>query len=141
MKIKRRLFSVIPLALLFALLARIDGRILFLIPLGLMGIQWYFIGSLFLVTVGAFLIYTRTGGLYGLAIIALTLLAIEMGYLDRERAPKEHYFVVLAAVVLAFPTYLLMESISPALPRLEVTALAAFLLIALYVFAKAVAES
>ncbi|QDA30459.1 hypothetical protein FH039_00930 [Thermococcus indicus] len=136
MRIKRRLYSLAPLVLLFILLALIDRRTLLLLPLALMGVQWYFIGSLFLVSVGAFLIYTRTGGLYGLAVMALALLAIEMGHLDRENAPLEHYAVLLAAVGLALPSYLLMASVSPLLPRLEVTALAAVLLVVLYVFVR-----
>ena len=136
MKIRRRPYSLVALVLLFVLLARLDYRTLLLLPLGLMAVQWYFIGTLFLVSVGAFLIYTRTGGLYGLSVVALTVLAIEMGYLDRERAPKEHYAILIAAVLLAYPTYLLMASLSPVLPRLEVTALAALLLVVLYLFAR-----
>ncbi|NJE02048.1 hypothetical protein [Thermococcus sp. JdF3] len=136
MRIKRRLYSLAPLVPLFLLLALIDRRTLLLLPLALMGLQWYFIGSLFFISVGAFLIYTRTGGFYGLAVMALALLVIEMAHLDRENAPLEHYAVLLAAVGLAFPTYLLMFSLSPLLPRLEVTALAAFLLVVLYVFVR-----
>ncbi|MCD6372067.1 MAG: hypothetical protein J7L37_00715 [Thermococcus sp.] len=134
MKIKRRLYSLAPLVVLFLFLAMIDRRTLLMLPLALMGIQWYFIGSLFFLTVGVFLLYTRTGGLYGLTIVALALLTIEMAYLDRERAPLEHYAVLLAAVGLTFPTYFLMFSLSPYLPRLEVTALAALFIVALYVF-------
>ncbi|ASJ08210.1 hypothetical protein A3L11_02795 [Thermococcus siculi] len=136
MRIRRRLYSLVALVLLFVLLARMDYRTLLLLPLGLMAIQWYFIGTLFLVSVGAFLVYTRTGGLYGLSVMTLTVLAIEMGYLDRERAPREHYAILIAAVLLAYPTYLLMASLSPLLPRLEVTALAALLLVVLYLFAR-----
>jgi hypothetical protein len=136
MKPKRRLYSFVPLVILAVLLAVLDPRTLLLLPLAFLGVQWYFLGMLFLVAIGAFLIYTRTGGLYGLSVVALTVLAIEMGYLDREMAPKEHYAVLLAAVLLAFPTYLLMVVISPLLPRLEVTALAALLLLVLYLFAR-----
>ncbi len=136
MRMKRRLYSIVPLALLFALLARLDPRTLFLLPLGILGVMWYSLGTLFLVSVGAFLIYTRSGGFYGLAVMALAVLVIELGYLDRERAPREHYAVLIAAVLLAFPTYLLMVALSPALPRLEVTALAALLLLVLYLFAR-----
>ncbi len=136
MKIKRRPYSLIPLVLLFVLLWRLDPRTLLLLPLGLMAIQWYFIGTLFLVSVGAYLIYTKTGGLYGLAVMSLAVMAIELGYLDRERSPLEHYAILIAVTLLAFPTYLAMVSLSPVLPRLEVTAIAALLLIVLYLFAR-----
>ncbi|ASA78472.1 hypothetical protein [Thermococcus sp. 5-4] len=136
MKVRRRLYSLIPLVPLFVLLGTLDSRTLLLIPLALMAIQWYFVGTLFLLATAAFLIYTRTGGLYGLAVMALAILALEMGYLDRERAPREHYLILLAAVAMSFPTYLLMSTLSPALPRLEVTALAALLLVVLYLFAR-----
>ncbi|NJE10998.1 hypothetical protein [Thermococcus sp. MAR1] len=140
MKIKRRLYSIIPLIPLFVLLGMRDIRTLLLVPLALMAVQWYFIGVLFLLATAVFLIYTRTGGLYGLTVIALTVLALEMGYLDREHAPREHYLILLAAVAMSFPTYLLMSMLSPALPRFEVTALAALLLVVLYLFARFVAS-
>ncbi|NJE76699.1 hypothetical protein [Thermococcus sp. ES12] len=140
MKFGRRLYSLIPLVPLFVLLGTMDSRTLLLIPLALMAIQWYFIGALFLLTTAAFLIYTKTGGLYGLTVMALALLAVEMGYLDRERAPGEHYLILIAAVAMAFPTYLLMSALSPVLPRLEVTALAALLLVVLYLFARLVSS-
>jgi hypothetical protein len=136
MKLRRRLYSLVALVLLFVLLARVDYRTLFLLPLGLMAVQWYFTGTLFLVSVGAFLVYTHMGGLYGLSVMVLAVLSIEMGYLDREMAPKEHYAILLAAVLLSYPTYLLMASLSPVLPRLEVTALAALLIVVLYLFAR-----
>nr|WP_206204705.1 hypothetical protein [Thermococcus sp. MAR1] len=125
---------------LFVLLGMRDIRTLLLVPLALMAVQWYFIGVLFLLATAVFLIYTRTGGLYGLTVIALTVLALEMGYLDREHAPREHYLILLAAVAMSFPTYLLMSMLSPALPRFEVTALAALLLVVLYLFARFVAS-
>lgn len=140
MKIQRRFYSLISLVALFLLLAPIDYRTLFLVPLALMGIQWYFFGVFFLVSIGTFLIYTKTGGIYGLSIMALALLAVEMGYLDRERAPKGHYLILLASVGLAFPTYLLMAMLSSVLPRFEVTVLAALLLLVLYIFARFVTE-
>ncbi|NJE05538.1 hypothetical protein E3E36_05150 [Thermococcus sp. M36] len=136
MKIKRRLYSLIPLVLLFVLLGMLDIKTLLLVPLALMALQWYFIGTLFLLATAVFLIYTKTGGLYGLTVMALTLLALEMGYLDRERAPRDHYLILIAAVAMSFPTYLLMSMLSPALPRFEVTALAALLLVVLYLFAR-----
>ncbi len=43
--------------------------------------QWYFFGSLFILLVGVFLIYSRTGGIYGLAAMSLAVLSIEMAYL------------------------------------------------------------
>ena len=140
MKIRRRFYSLISLVALFLLLAPIDYRTLFLVPLALMGIQWYFFGVFFLVSIGTFLIYTKTGGIYGLSIMALALLAVEMGYLDRERAPKGHYLILLASVGLAFPMYLLMAMLSSVLPRFEVTVLAALLLLVLYIFARFVTE-
>ncbi|ASJ11426.1 hypothetical protein [Thermococcus thioreducens] len=140
MKIRRRLYSIIPLIPLFVLLGTRDIRTLLLVPLALMAVQWYFMGVLFLLATAAFLIYTKTGGLYGLSVMALTVLALEMGYLDRERAPRDHYLILLAAVAMSFPTYLLMSMLSPALPRFEVTALAALLLVVLYLFARFVAS-
>ncbi|WP_297090393.1 hypothetical protein [Thermococcus sp.] len=134
MRIKRRLYSLVPLVPLVVLLGMRDIRTLLLIPLALMAVQWYFMGVLFLLATSAFLIYTRTGGLYGLTVMVLAVLAIEMGYLDRERAPREHYLILIAAVAMSFPTYLLMSMLSPALPRFEVTALAALLLVVLYLF-------
>ncbi|ASI99353.1 hypothetical protein [Thermococcus celer] len=136
MKINRRLYSLVPVVLLFVLLGMRDVRTLLLVPLALMAVQWYFMGVLFLVTTAAFLIYTRTGGFYGLTVMALTVLTIEMGYLDRERAPMRHYLILTLAVVMAFPTYALMAMLSPVLPRFEVTALAALLFVVLYLFAR-----
>ncbi|ASJ09824.1 hypothetical protein A3L12_00150 [Thermococcus sp. P6] len=140
MKVGRNLYSLLPLALLFVLLGMEDARTLLLIPLGLMAVQWYFTGMLFLLATAGFLIYTWRGGLYGLTVMALSVLAVEMGYLDRERAPGEHYLVLLSAVAMSFPTYLLMKTLSPVLPRLEVTALAALLLVVLYSFTRFVAS-
>lgn len=136
MKVKRRLYSLVPASLLILLLTLLDHRTLIFLPLLLMGLQWYFMGVLFMVALGSFLIYTKTGGLYGLGLMALALLSVEMGYLDRERAPPGHYLILIASVSLAFPTYLLMASLSPALPRLEVTALAAVLLLVMYAFTR-----
>ncbi|WP_258083449.1 hypothetical protein [Thermococcus thermotolerans] len=140
MKIKRRLYSLIPLIPLFVLLGTRDIRTLLLVPLALMAVQWYFLGVLFLLVTAVFLLYTRTGGLYGLTVMALAVLALEMGYLDRERAPRDHYLILIAAVAMSFPTYLLMSMLSPALPRFEVTALAALLLVVLYLFARFMAS-
>ena len=140
MRIKRRPYSLVLLFLLFALLWRLDHRTLLLLPLGLMAIGWYFIGTLFLVSVGAYLIYTRTGGLYGLMIMSLALLSVEMGYLEREKAPLEHYVLLIAATLLAFPIYLVMVHLSPLLPRLEVTSLAAFFLIVMYLLARLITD-
>jgi|GEM_PF-3971611 len=136
MRIKRRLYSLAPLFPLFLLLAMIDSRTLLMLPLAIISIQWYFIGSLFFVAVGVFLFYTRTGGLYGLTVMALALLAVEMAHLDRERAPREYYAILLAAVGLTLPTYLLMFLLSRYLPRLEATALAALFIVVLYLLFK-----
>lgn len=136
MRVRRRFYSLIPAALLSILLFPVGHRTLLLLPLLMMGLLWYPMGMVFIIALGFFLVYTRTGGLYGLGLMALALLSVEMGYLDRERAPLGHYLILIAAVLLAFPTYLLMVSLSPALPRLEVTALAAVLLLVMYAFTR-----
>lgn len=132
---RRRLISFIPLSLAFLLLDEIKLQTLLLLPVALLGMQWYFFGSLFILLVGVFLIYSRTGGIYGLAAMSLAVLSIEMAYLDRERAPRGHYIVLIAAILLSIPSYLLLEALAPILPSVEVTALAALVLVLAYLFA------
>lgn len=137
---KRRFYSLIPLIPATYLLYTVSEWSLFLLPLGLMGIHWHFIGMLYMIGVGVLLIYKELGGLYGLGIMILALLAIETGQMDRERAPLEHYAVLTLAASLSIPTYLLMVGISPLLPRFEITAVAVGIILALYAFTKLAGE-
>ncbi|WP_297519679.1 hypothetical protein [Thermococcus sp.] len=132
----RRFYSIIPLALITLILARLNPATLVLMPLGILALRWYSMGAAFVAAVGVYLVYARAGGFLGLTLISLALLTAEMAYLDRERAPAGHYIVLLTAVFLAFPTYFLMAVTAPLVPRLEVTAVAAVLVLSLYLFSK-----
>ena len=132
----RRLYSLIPLALITVLLARLNPATLMLLPLGILALRWYSMGAAFVAAVGVYLVYARVGGFPGLTIISLALLTAEVAYLDRERAPAGHYAMLLVAVFLAFPSYFLMAVTASLVPRLEVTAVAAFLVLLLYLFSK-----
>ncbi|WP_297417756.1 hypothetical protein [Thermococcus sp.] len=134
MKLKRRLYSLIPLALLFAILAGLNLWTLILLPIGLLALRWYSMGLALFLSVSLYLIYHRIGGIYGLSVISLALLTAEMAYLDRKGAPKEHYLILLGAVLLAFPIYTLMVFLARFTPRLEVTGVAALFLVVLYLF-------
>jgi len=139
-KPRRRFYSLIPLVLSMYLLHTVDRWSLLLLPLALLGIHWHFFGMLFLAGTGIDLVYRNVGGIKGIAIVALALLAIEMGQMDREKAPYEHYAVLILAVSLSIPTYLLIRTVSPFLPRLEVTAVAAGVVLALYLFTRMAGE-
>ncbi|AJC71581.1 hypothetical protein X802_04895 [Thermococcus guaymasensis DSM 11113] len=140
-RLQRRLYSLIPLVFSGYLLYTTAGEwALLLFPLALIGIHWHFFGMIFLIGTGIILVYKNIGGVLGLSIVALALLAVEMGQMDRERAPYEHYAVLVLATFLSIPTYLLIYTISPFLPKLEVTAIAAGLVLALYLFTKTAGE-
>ncbi len=136
MKLKRRFYSLIFLALLFILLAELSPWTLVLLPIGLLALQWYSMGLVLLFSVSLYLIYHRIGGIYGLGVVSLALLTAEAAYLDRNEAPKEHYLVLLEAVLLTFPIYTLMALFAGFAPRLEVTGVAALFLVFLYLFLK-----
>ena len=138
MKLRIR-FSVIPFAILLFLVA-VDRRLIFLIPLALLSFFSYFLGAVLLVVTAFLLIYHKMGGIYGLGVMALVLLFVECAYLDREKAPLEHYAILLMAVLLALPTFVLMRSIAPLVPGFEATALAVLILVSLYAFSKMVTE-
>ncbi|WP_461866515.1 hypothetical protein [Thermococcus sp.] len=138
MKLRVR-FSLIPFALILILFI-LDRRLIFLMPLAFLAFFSYFIGSIFLILTAFFLIYHKIGDIYGLGIMILALFFVESAYLDREKAPMEHYVILLLAVLLALPTFVLMESISHLVPGFEATALAALILLSLYAFSKLVTD-
>ncbi len=139
-KPKRRFYSLIPLVLSIYLLYTVDRWSLLLLPLALLGVQWHFFGMLFLTGAGVLLVYRNVGGVLGITIVALALLTIEMGQMDKEKAPYEHYAVLILAASMSIPTYLLIRTISPFLPRVEVTAVAAGVVLALYLFTRTAGE-
>ncbi len=138
MKLRPRV-SLIPFVVILFLFA-LNGRLVFLIPLAFLAFFSYFVGSVFLILTAFFLIYHKTGDIYGLGIMALALFFVESAYLDREKAPLEHYAILLLAVLLSLPTFILMRSIAPLMPGFEATALAALILVLLYAFSKVVAD-
>ena len=134
MKIK---FSPIPLViLLFIFLGYKELLpVLVLAPLAFVS---YFFGTLFLMAVIGFLVYYKIGGALGVLIVALALIFIESAYLDREKAPREHYLILTVASLLAIPTYALIRGLSLFMPKFEVTAVAVLILLALYIFSRIV---
>ncbi len=138
MKVRVR-FSLIPFVIILSL-SVIDRRLIFLIPMAFFSFFSYFMGSIFLILTAFFLIYNKIGDVYGLGIMTLALLLVESAYLDREKAPPEHYAILLLAVLLALPTFILMKNIAPLVPGFEATALAALILLSLYAFSKLVAD-
>ncbi|WP_175060055.1 hypothetical protein [Thermococcus sp. 2319x1] len=130
-------FSPIPLVILFFIFLshRQLLPVLLLAPLAFVS---YFFGTLFLMAVIGFLVYYKIGGALGVLIVALALIFIESAYLDREKAPREHYLILSIASLLAIPTYALIMGLSLVMPKLEVTAVAVFILITLYVFSRIV---
>ncbi|WP_010479514.1 hypothetical protein [Thermococcus zilligii] len=137
----RRLYSIIPLIPAVYMLYTVSNWSLLLLPLALTGIHWHFFGMLYLIGVGAVLIYKNVGGVYGLSVIILALLAVELGQMDRERAPLEHYAVMVLSASLSIPAYVMMRAIAPLLPRLEITGIAVGIVLALYAFTKLAGES
>lgn len=130
-------FSPIPLVIMaFILLGYKDLLpVLALAPLAFFS---YFFGTLFLVALIGFLVYYKLGGIEGLFLVALGLIFIESAYLDREKAPREHYLIVTVASILAIPTYILIGGLSMVMPKFEVTAIAVLVLISLYLFSRMV---
>ncbi|ALV63779.1 putative membrane protein, conserved [Thermococcus sp. 2319x1] len=130
-------FSPIPLVILFFIFLSYRQLlpVLLLAPLAFVS---YFFGTLFLMAVIGFLVYYKIGGALGVLIVALALIFIESAYLDREKAPREHYLILSIASLLAIPTYALIMGLSLVMPKLEVTAVAVFILITLYVFSRIV---
>ncbi|USH00847.1 hypothetical protein K1720_02485 [Thermococcus argininiproducens] len=98
----------------------------------------YFFGTLFLVALIGFLVYYKVGSIEGLFLVALGLIFIESAYLDREKAPREHYLIVTVASLLAIPTYILIAGLSAVMPKFEVTAIAVLVLLSLYLFSRMV---
>lgn len=137
---KRRFYSTIPLIPAVYMLYAVSSWSLLLLPLAFIGIHWHFFGMLYLIGVGALLIYKNVGGVYGLSVVILALLAVELGQMDRERAPLEHYAVMVLSASLSIPTYMMMRAIAPVLPRLEITAVAVGIVLALYAFTKLAGE-
>ncbi len=137
-KLRRRPFALAPFLLLTMMMAYLDKRSLLLLPVLILGLQWYSLGALFLVLLGSFLFYTHLGGSYGLTLMILALLTVETAYLDREGAPMLHYAFLTLAVFMALPTYYLLVFLAPILPSMEVTAVAAVMLVALYFFIRSV---
>lgn len=139
-KPKRRFWSAVPGVASLIMLSLIDIRALVLLPLMLLGLQFYSMGTVYLALTGIFLVYKDVGGLYGLSTLTLAFLATVMGRLDRERAPLNDYGVVTATGLLVFPTYFLLRALAPLLMGLEATVLAVLLLVAMYFFIKVIAS-
>lgn len=130
-------FSPIPLVILFFILLS-HKQLLPVLALAPLAFLSYFFGTLFLMAVIGFLVYYKIGGALGVLIVALALIFIESAYLDREKAPREHYLILTVASLLAIPTYALIMGLSLVMPKFEVTAVAVLILIALYVFSRIV---
>lgn len=123
-------FSALPF--LFLILLTYGTR--FFIPslLLALGFLSYALGMLALLALVLFMVYYRVGGLYGMGLVALSLLFIESAEMDRKRAPREHYIILLLAVFLALPLYYLVLGLAPLMPSLEVTMVAALMMVLLY---------
>lgn len=130
-------YSIFPFIILLSMLLGYP-KLLPLLVLGLPGFVSYFSGVVFLTLLIGTLIYFKVGGLAGILLVALALLFIESAYLDRAKASKEHYLVLTVTVLMSLPTYLLIRSLAPVLPRFEVTAVAMLIVIMLYIFSKMV---
>ncbi|KPU63940.1 hypothetical protein EP1X_01765 [Thermococcus sp. EP1] len=130
-------FSPIPLIVMAIVLLNYREilPVLVLAPLVFLS---YFFGTLFLVALIGFLVYYKVGGIEGLFLVALGLIFIESAYLDREKAPREHYLIVTVASLLAIPTYILIGGLSAVMPKFEVTAIAVLVLLSLYLFSRMV---
>lgn len=139
MKLRIR-YSIFPFIVLLSLLLGYP-KLLPLLALGLLGFVSYFLGIVFLTLLMSALIYFKIGGLVGILLVALALLFIESAYLDRAKASREHYLILTVTVLMSLPTYLLIRSLAPVLPRFEVTAVAMLIVIMLYIFSKMVGES
>lgn len=135
----RNFYSVIPLVMSILLLYGVDSRSLYLVPLLIAALWWYFFGVLYFVGASFILLYHRVGGLLGISAVALVFLGIVASRLDRERAPPSDYAAVTAAVLLSIPTYYLLLPISSILSGFEVTFLAVAFFATLYFFIKEVA--
>jgi len=136
MKLRIR-YSISPFIVLLSLLLGYP-KLLPLLALGLLGFVSYFLGIVFLTLLMSALIYFKIGGLVGILLVALALLFIESAYLDRAKASREHYLILTVTVLMSLPTYLLIRSLAPVLPRFEVTAVAMLIVIMLYIFSKMV---
>lgn len=130
-------FSPIPFVIMAFILLGYK-QLLPVLALGALAFVSYFFGTLFLVALIGFLVYYKVTGLEGLFLVALALIFIESAYLDREKAPREHYLIVSVASLLAIPTYVLITGLSVVMPRFEVTAIAVLILISLYLFSRMV---
>ncbi|NJE26332.1 hypothetical protein E3E22_06810 [Thermococcus sp. MV5] len=130
-------FSPIPLVVMVIVLLNYREilPVLILTPLVFLS---YFFGTLFLVALIGFLVYYKIGSIEGLFLVALGLIFIESAYLDREKAPREHYLIVTVASLLAIPTYILIAGLSAFMPKFEVTAIAVLVLLSLYLFSRMV---
>ncbi len=134
----RNFYSAIPLMISFILMYQVDSRSLYLIPLLIAALWWYFFGVLYFVGASFFLLYHRVGGLIGISAVALVFLGVVTSRLDRERAPPSDYAAVTAAILLSIPTYYLLLPLSSILSGFEATLLAVALFASLYFFIKAV---
>ncbi|WP_048150557.1 hypothetical protein [Palaeococcus ferrophilus] len=129
-------FSVLP----FFLLLLLTYGTRFFVPslLLALGFLSYAMGMLALLALVLFIVYYRAGGLYGMGLVALSLLFLESAEMDRKRAPGEHYLILLLAVFLALPLYYLVVGLAPLMPSLEVTMVAALMVVLLYLVSRLV---
>lgn len=134
----RNFYSTIPLMISFILMYQVDSRSLYLVPLLIAALWWYFFGVLYFVGASFILLYHRVGGLIGISAVALVFLGVVTSRLDRERAPPSDYAAVTAAILLSIPTYYLLLPLSSLLSGFEATLLAVALFASLYFFIKAV---
>lgn len=132
-------FSPIPLIILAFLLLGYP-RLLPVLVLALPAFLSYSLGMFFLLAFIILLLYYKIGGMFGVLLVALALLFVESAYLDREKAPKEHYLILTVSVLLALPTYLFIRTLAVAMPRFEVTAIAMLILFTLYAFSRVVTD-
>ncbi|ASJ17367.1 hypothetical protein A3L04_09935 [Thermococcus chitonophagus] len=105
-----------------------------LIPLSLLSIFSFSLGAVFLAILGAYLIATGATGILGVMTMALALLAVEVGELERIKAPASHYLIATLSVGLAIPLYLITLGLSTLKFPLDVTWIAVVFAFALYIF-------
>lgn len=129
-------FSIVPF--IFLLLFTYGTR--FFVPSIIMAVGFlsYALGIFALLGLALFLVYYRTGGLYGMGLVALAILFLESAEMDRKKAPGEHYMILVLAVFLSLPLYYLVVGLAPLMPSLEVTMVAAMMVVLLYLISRLV---
>ncbi|MCD6558928.1 hypothetical protein [Palaeococcus sp. (in: euryarchaeotes)] len=101
-------------------------------PIALVGFFSYFFGLLYFTGAVILVMYYKMGGYFGLLLVSTLLLFIESADMDRNRAPWEHYLVLILTIIMVFPTYALIKNLAPIIPPMEVTLIASLILLVLY---------